>query len=96
MNDALKISVKVNKLDKTAFIKGKNGDVYASLVIWPNREGEDEYGNTCTIRQDLGADRREEKPPIIGNGRPLRKRQDAPKPQQTMKQQWEDADEVPF
>ena len=97
MNEPLKISIKVNKLDKTAFIKGKNGDTYASLVIWPNRDPEvDEYGNTCTLRQDLGAERKDERPGIIGNGRPLRKRQDAPKPQQTMKQQWDEADEVPF
>lgn len=81
MDEAIKINIDVTKLDKTAFFKGKNG-TYCSLIIWPNRDGEDQYGNTSTVKQDLGKDRREEKTQIIGNGKPLRKRsaQSAPPP----------------
>jgi hypothetical protein len=72
--EAHKITFKVNKLDESAYFHGKNGDIYCSILIWPNRDGEDQYGNTCTLKQDLGADRREEKAQIIGNGKPLKKK----------------------
>ena len=72
--DPLKITIKVNKLDKTAFFKGKNGDVYCSLTVWPNKNGEDEYGNHGITKQDLGKDRRDEKPEIIGNARIIERR----------------------
>ncbi len=79
MGEAIKINIDVTKLDKTAFFKGKNG-TYCSLLIWPNRDGEDQYGNTSTVKQDLGKDRRDEKTQIIGNGKPLRKRSAPPTP----------------
>lgn len=96
MEEALKISIDVKKLDKSAFYEGKNGALYASLIIWPNRDGEDRFGNTGTVKQDLGKDRKGEQTAIIGNAKPLRKRQDAPAPQKTVAQSYEDADEVPF
>jgi len=97
MQEPLKISIDVTKIDKTAIYEGKKGK-YLSLVVWPNKSGEDEYGNIATVKQDLGAERKGEQVPIIGNAKPLRKRQDAPapKPAQSMKQQWDEADEVPF
>lgn len=98
MQEAIKITIDVKKLDKTAFFEGKKGEMYASLVVWPNKDGENQYGNIATIKQDLGAERKGEQTPIIGNAKPLRKRQDAPapKPQQTLKADYDDADEVPF
>ena len=96
MEEAIKISIDVTKIDKSAIYEGKKGK-YLSLVVWPNRNGEDEYGNIATVKQDLGAERKGEQTPIIGNAKPLRKRQDsAPKPQQTLKSEFEDADEIPF
>lgn len=98
MQEAIKISIDVTKIDKSAIYEGKKGK-YLSLVVWPNRNGEpDEYGNVATVKQDMGAERKGEQTPIIGNAKPLRKRQDAPAPapKQTMKQQWDEADEVPF
>ena len=97
MQEALKISIDVTKIDKSAIYEGKKGK-YLSLVVWPNKSGEDEYGNIATVKQDLGAERKGEQTPIIGNAKPLRKRQDAPvpKPQQTLKSEFEDADEIPF
>jgi hypothetical protein len=97
MQEPLKISIDVTKIDKTAIYEGKKGK-YLSLVVWPNKSGEDEYGNVATVKQDLGAERKGEQTPIIGNAKPLRKRQDAPapKPQQSLKAGYDDADEVPF
>ena len=101
MDEAIKINIDVTKLDKTAFFKGKNG-TYCSLLIWPNRDGEDQYGNTSTVKQDLGKDRRDEKTQIIGNGKPLRKRsaQSAPPPKNyeklPTKQEAGDEDFIPF
>jgi len=99
MNEPIKITVKVNKLDKTAFFKGKNGDTYCSMIAWPNRDGEDQFGNVATIRQDLGVERKDEKAEIIGNGKPLRKRS-APPPKNyeklPTKQEAGDEDFIPF
>lgn len=97
MQEAIKITIDVTKIDKSAIHEGKKGK-YLSLVVWPNRNGEDERGNIATVKQDMGAERKGERAPILGDAKPLRKRQDAPtpKPQQTMKQQWDEADEVPF
>lgn len=102
MDEAIKINIDVTRLDKSAFFKGKNG-TYCSLIIWPNRDGEDQYGNTSTVKQDLGKDRRDEKTQIIGNGKPLRKRSaSAPQPQQrqlstrTLREEMQDDSEIPF
>jgi hypothetical protein len=101
--DPLKITIKVNKLDKTAFFKGKNGDTYCSLIVWPNRDGEDEYGNHGIAKQDFGKDRRDEKPEIIGNARiierrnvPQSKPQEPPAKAKTLYEDINDADEIPF
>ena len=97
MEEALKISIDVTKIDKSAIYEGKKGK-YLSLVVWPNKSGEDEYGNIATVKQDLGAERKGEQSPILGNAKTLRKRQDAPAPapKQTLKSEFEDADEIPF
>ena len=97
MQEAIKITIDVTKIDKSAIYEGKKGK-YLSLVVWPNKEGEDQYGNIATVKQDMGAERKGEKTEIIGNAKPLRKRQDAPapKPAQTLKAEFDDADEIPF
>jgi hypothetical protein len=101
--EPLKITIKVNKLDKTAFFKGKNGDVYCSLTVWPNKNGEDEYGNHGITKQDLGKDRRDEQPEIIGNARIIQRRNaPQPKPQEppvrtkTIYEEMADEDSIPF
>ena len=97
MQEPIKISIDVTKIDKSAIYEGKKGK-YLNLVIWPNRDGEDQFGNIATVKQDMGAERKGEQTPIIGNAKPLRKRQDAPAPapKQTLKSEFEDADEIPF
>jgi hypothetical protein len=67
----IKATIKVNKLDKSAFFKGKNGDTYCSIILWENRDGEDQFGNTHSIKQDLGKDRKGEKSDYVGNAKPI-------------------------
>jgi len=101
--EPLKITIKVNKLDKTAFFKGKNGDVYCSLTVWPNKDGENQYGNHASVKQDLGKDRRDEKAPFIGNAKIIERRsappsklQELPARAKTLYEEMNDADEIPF
>ena len=100
MQEPIKITVKVNKLDKTAFFKGKNGDTYCSMIVWPNRDGEDDYGNYAGVKQDLGKDRRDEKAPFIGNAKIIKRKNAAPPPKNyeklPTKQEAGDEDDIPF
>lgn len=71
----IKANIKVNLLDKSAFFKGKNGDTYCSIILWENREGKDRFGNTHSIKQDLGKERKGERSEYVGNAQPIRSRQ---------------------
>lgn len=62
-----RVKIDVTKLDKTAFFKGAKG-TYCDLVLWENEEP-DEYGNTHSVKQDMGKDRRGEKTPYVGNAK---------------------------
>lgn len=74
------LKVDVTKLDKTAFFKGQKG-TYADLTIFINDEP-DQYGNDCSVKQDLGKERREEKL-YVGNGKIVSGgKQSAPPPRQ--------------
>ena len=65
----LRLKLNVSLLDKTAFFKGKNG-TYVDLVLWANDEP-DQYGNTHSVKQDMGKERRGEKTPYVGNAKPF-------------------------
>lgn len=67
----IKATIKVNRLDKSAFFKGKNGDTYCSIILWENRDGKDKFGNTHSIKQDLGKDRKGERSDYVGNAQPI-------------------------
>lgn len=64
------ITAKINysRIDKKYLYKGKNG-TYLDLVVFENKNGPDQYGNTHTILQSIPKDARErgEKGPILGN-----------------------------
>ena len=92
------IKINVTKIDKTALFPGKNGK-YLDIVLWENKDGEDQYGNAGFITQDIGKERRDagEKGAIIGNWK--QKDKPAPKPQATpgfATQQDEPEDDIPF
>jgi hypothetical protein len=100
--EPLSIKIDVTKIDKEALFKGQKG-TYLTLTVWPNKDGEDQYGNHASVKQDLGKDRRDEKAPFIGNARIIqRKNAPQPKPQEppvkskTLYEEMNDADEIPF
>jgi hypothetical protein len=74
------LNINVTKIDKSALYEGKNGK-YLSLVLFDNKDGLDQYGNSGFVTQDIGKERREagERGPIIGNW----KETGQTKPQQT-------------
>jgi hypothetical protein len=62
------IRINVSRIEKSAIYEGKNGK-YVDLVMFENRDGEDQYGNLGFVTQDIGKERRlaGEKGPILGN-----------------------------
>jgi hypothetical protein len=100
--DPLSIKIDVTKIDKEALYKGAKG-TYLTLTVWPNKEGRNQYGDDAIVKQDLGKDRRDEKPEIIGNARiierrnaPQSKPQELPARAKTIYEEMSDADEIPF
>lgn len=100
--EPLSIKIDVTKIDKEALFKGQKG-TYLTLTVWPNKDGEDQYGNHASVKQDLGKDRRDEKAPFIGNARiiqrknaPQSKPQEPPAKAKTLYEEMSDADEIPF
>lgn len=99
--DPLSIKIDVTKIDKAALYKGQKG-TYLTITVWPNKDGEDQYGNHASVKQDLGKDRRDEQAPFIGNAKIIQRR-NAPKsapPANYEKlptlQEMEDEDVIPF
>ena len=95
------IKIDVTKIDKEALYKGAKG-TYLTLTVWPNKDGEDQYGNHASVKQDLGKERRDEKAPFIGNARIIQRR-NAPqsKPPANYeklptRKEMGDEDEIPF
>lgn len=83
---AIRIKIDVTKLDKSAFFHGKNGAIYADLVLWETPD--DKYQNDYRVTQDLPRERRDagEKGEIVGNGKVFgntasKPQQKAPPPQ---------------
>ena len=100
--EAFSIKIDVTKIDKEALYKGAKG-TYLTLTVWPNKEGRNQYGDDAIVKQDLGKDRRDEKPEIIGNARiierrnaPQSKPQELPVRAKTIYEEMNDADEIPF
>jgi hypothetical protein len=92
--------IDVTKLDKTHFFKGTKG-IYADLVLIPNKQGVDQYGNDGFVSQGTSKEAREkgEKGVIVGNYKKINRGGDAkPEPKQTAKVQpdFDDNDGVPF
>lgn len=75
--EPLSIKIDVTKIDKEALFKGAKG-TYLTLTVWPNKEGRNQYGDDAIVKQDLGKDRRDEQPEIIGNARIIQ-RKNAPR-----------------
>jgi len=67
----LSVKIDVTKLDRKRFFEGKNGAKYADLILFENRDGEDQYGNSHFVTQSCTKEERESgmKMPIIGNAK---------------------------
>jgi hypothetical protein len=98
--EPISIKIDVTKIDKAALFKGQKG-TYLTLTVWPNKEGRNQYGDDAIVKQDLGKDRRDEQPEIIGNARIIQ-RKNAPqsKPpanyEKLPTRQEMDGDDIPF
>lgn len=94
---SLKLKLDVTKLDKSAFFKGEKG-TYCDLILWANDEP-DQWGNTHSVKQDMGKDRKGEKTPYVGNAKPIGQAKPAQRQApQARADAWDDpeSDRVPF
>ena len=103
------ITVKINcsKIDKAHLFQGKNGK-YLDLVIWPNRDGKGQYGDTHYVVQAISKAAREagEKGVILGSAtfpeeepqaRQVPPQRQQPKPSQALDEDdGDDGEEIPF
>ena len=94
-----RVKVDASKLDKSAFFKGAKG-TYFDLVLWEN-DSPDEWGNTHSVKQDMGKDRKGERTPYVGNAKPFGhgSTQSQPSSQAHQKpraQQDDEDDSIPF
>jgi hypothetical protein len=64
----IKLKIDVKKIDKSALYQGAKG-TYLDITLIENKAGEDQYGNSGFIVQEISQARREagEKGPILGN-----------------------------
>ena len=92
--------IDVTKLDKGHFFKGQKG-IYTDLVLIPNKDGVDQYGNDGFVSQGVSKEARDkgEKGKIVGNYKKIH-RPEAPqaKPAANAKVPHEpdQDDDVPF
>lgn len=67
------VRIDKNLLDQAKFFQGNNGKCYINLVLWENRNGADQYGNTHIVKQDSSKEERDAgvQVPIVGNAKPM-------------------------
>lgn len=102
-NQMITAKIDVTKVDKARLFAGKNGAKYLDIVLIPNKNGTDDYGNDGFIKQGVTKEEREARVemPIIGNyrniGKPAEKQapKSAPRPQADPDLDVQ-GDEVPF
>jgi hypothetical protein len=94
--------IDVTKLDKGHFFKGQKG-IYTDLVLIPNKDGTDQYGNDGFVSQGVSKEAREKgtKGAIVGNYKKINRGGDTAAPQKFKAQTKPDPsqdpdDDVPF
>lgn len=83
---------------KEHLFRGEKG-TYLDLVIWENKNGPDQYGNTHTICQSISKEAREagEKAPILGNMKlEIQPQREPLKPHESTPDIERMSDDVPF
>lgn len=70
MNRPITLKIDVTKIDKAHLFVGKKG-TYLDVVIWPNKDGAGQYGDTHYCVQEISKEKREAggRGPIIGNAK---------------------------
>ena len=92
--------IDVTKLDKSHFFKGQKG-IYTDLMLIPNNDGGDQYGNDGFVSQGVSKEARDkgEKGKIVGNYKKIH-RPEAPQAKQAAKAKVphdpDQDDDVPF
>ena len=92
------IKVDVTKLNKTHFFHGKNGAIYCDLILFENKNGPGQYGDTHYIVQSVSKEARlkGERGAIVGNAK-MEGGAPRTQPQQTQgADQQSGSDSVPF
>lgn len=94
--------IDVTKLDKGHFFKGQKG-IYTDLVLIPNKDGTDQYGNDGFVSQGVSKEAREKgtKGAIVGNYKKINRGGDTAAPQKVKAETKPDPsldpdDDVPF
>lgn len=92
--------IDVTKLDKSHFFKGQKG-IYTDLMLIPNKDGGDQYGNDGFVSQGVSKEARDkgEKGKIVGNYKKIH-RPEAPQAKPAAKtkvpHEPDQDDDVPF
>ena len=92
--------IDVTKLDKSQFFKGQKG-IYTDLMLIPNKDGGDQYGNDGFVSQGVSKEARDkgEKGKIVGNYKKIH-RPEAPQAKPAAKakvpHEPDQDDDVPF
>lgn len=70
---SLNLKIDVTKILKEHLFEGRNGSKYLNIVLWENREGVDNYGNSHMAVQEIPRELRDagQKGPILGNAKPF-------------------------
>lgn len=94
--------IDVTKIDKAHIFKGQKG-TYLDLVLIPNKDGVDQYGNDGFVSQGVSKEAREKgtKGTIVGNYRKINRGGDTAAPQKAKPETKPDPcldpdDDVPF
>jgi hypothetical protein len=92
--------IDVTKLDEAHFFKGAKG-IYADLVLIPNKNGVDQYGNDGMVKQGVSKEAREKGVTgvIVGNYKKINRGSDPklqPKPAAKVQPDFDQQDDVPF
>lgn len=98
MSTPISLHIDLTKIPRSAIYIGKKGK-YITLIVWENRNGEDQYGNTHSVQISQTKEQREagEKKVYVGNGKWMAARP-MPSQQPVPQQQTQDAehDDIPF
>jgi len=89
--------IDVSKIDKSALFKGQKG-TYLDLLLFENKDGEDNYGNHYMVVQGLPKERKDngERGEILGNARIVGQSKKPPSPPREPDFDEDEDEDLPF